>query len=118
MMQTTSDNTPLESAIYTGSVYHQRYLPKIHKFNYKIYLFWLNLDELSKIETKVKGFSCTATGFSAVRFKRDDDLGDSNITMQKAVVDKMNELSSEKLDGVVKLLGQVRTLGRYCSLVN
>ena len=34
----------IESAIYKGKVYHQRFKPTLHKFDYDIYLFWLKLE--------------------------------------------------------------------------
>ena len=33
-----------ESAIYRGKVFHQRFKPTTHKFDYDIYLFWLKLE--------------------------------------------------------------------------
>ncbi|HAU25904.1 MAG TPA: DUF1365 domain-containing protein, partial [Alteromonas australica] len=47
----------MESALYQGKVYHQRFLPTQHKFDYDIYLFWLQLDEIDELNTQLTHFS-------------------------------------------------------------
>lgn len=118
------DSLPLESGIYSGTVFHQRSIPKLHKFNYKIYLFWLKLSELEVLENKIRGFSQDKTGLCAVNFKRADYLGDANVPLEHAVLAKMNDLaatngeSSADLQGDIFFMGQVRTFGLYFSPVN
>jgi len=118
------DSPTLESGIYSGTVFHQRSIPKLHKFNYKIYLFWLKLSEVDMLEDTVKGFNQNKTGFCAVNFKRGDYLGDAKIPLEQAVLARMNELaagnaeSSGYLKGDIYFLGQVRTFGMYFSPVN
>lgn len=108
----------LESGIYTGSVFHQRSVPKLHKFDYKIYLFWLKLSELDSLSQHVSGFSQNKNGFSAVNFCRKDYLGKQETALEYSVLSKMNDLSDVDLDGDVFMLGQVRTFGLYFSPVN
>lgn len=110
--------SPLESAIYTGVVYHKRSIPKIHKFDYKIYLFWLKLSEINRVAEQVKGFSQNKTGWSLVNFSRNDYLGETHLSLEDAVLTKMNDLSNNFLTGEVFMLGQIRTLGLYFSPVN
>jgi DUF1365 family protein len=107
-----------ESGIYSGTVFHQRSVPKLHKFDYKIYLFWLKLSEVDSICRNVSGFSQNKTGFSVVNFRRSDYLGDPKVALEEATLSKMNELSDEPLQGDVFMLGQVRTFGLYFSPVN
>jgi DUF1365 family protein len=116
--QSNDVDTPLESSIYSGIVFHQRSIPKQHTFSYKIYLFWLKLSEIDQISQQVSGFSNNKKGLSTVNFKREDYLGDSNVPLQDAVLSRMNELSETELSGEVFLLGQVRTFGLYFSPVN
>lgn len=108
----------LESGIYTGKVFHRRSVPKVHTFDYKIYLFWLKLSEIDSICKNVSGFSQNKNGFSVVNFRRGDYLGDPKIELKDAVLNKINELSAEPLHGDVFMLGQVRTFGLYFSPVN
>lgn len=108
-----------ESAIYKGKVYHQRFKPTQHKFDYDIYLFWLKLDEeeLTTLSHELKCFS--AEGKARVRFKREDYLGDPSLSLRQAVLDRMTELNDgTSLYGDVFMLGQLRMWGWYFSPVN
>ncbi|MFT6269758.1 MAG: DUF1365 family protein [Alphaproteobacteria bacterium] len=115
----TNDSlTTIESGIYTGKVFHTRSVPKVHKFDYSIYLFWLKLKEVDLLATSVFGFSANKSGLSVVNFKREDYLGDPNTDLETAVLEKMNALSDDTISGNVYMLGQVRTFGLYFSPVN
>ena len=108
-----------ESAIYKGKVYHQRFKPTQHKFDYDIYLFWLKLDEeeLTTLSHELKYFS--AEGKARVRFKREDYLGDPSHSLRQAVLNRMIELNDgTPLSGDVFMLGQLRMWGWYFSPVN
>ena len=109
----------IESAIYKGKVYHQRFKPTQHKFDYDIYLFWLKLesDELNALSDTLTYFS--AHSKARVRFKREDYLGDPSISLKQAVLERMTELNGGKtLNGDVFMLGQLRMWGLYFSPVN
>lgn len=109
---------PHESAIYRGVVHHQRFVPKVHRFQYSIYLYWLKLSELESLSQNVKGLSINRAGFSAVKFLRADYLGDANTPLEEAVLERMSELHGSILSGDVFFLGQIRTFGWYFSPVN
>ena len=109
----------IESAIYKGKVYHQRFKPTQHKFDYDIYLFWLKLEseELNALSDTLKYFS--AHNKARVRFKREDYLGDPSISLKQAVLERMTELNGgQALSGDVFMLGQLRMWGLYFSPVN
>ncbi|MDT0628818.1 DUF1365 domain-containing protein [Alteromonas sp. W364] len=108
----------LESGIYHGIVHHQRFVPKIHRFNYRIYLYWLKLSELPTLNERVRGFSTEQKGFSPVKFLRPDFLGEPTLPIEEAVLQRMNELHGSHLEGEVFFLGQIRTFGWYFSPVN
>lgn len=109
----------IESAIYKGKVYHQRFKPTQHKFDYDIYLFWLKLES-----NELEALSSSLTHFSAhdkarVRFKREDYLGDASVSLKQAVLERMTELNNGiTLKGDVFMLGQLRMWGLYFSPVN
>lgn len=108
-----------ESALYKGKVYHQRFKPTQHKFDYDIYLFWLKLEteELATLSRELQYFS--AEGKARVRFKREDYLGDPSVSLREAVLDRMTELNEgNRLSGDVFMLGQLRMWGWYFSPVN
>jgi len=39
----------LNSAIYTGTVRHRRYTPKNHEFTYRVFMVYLDLQELDQV---------------------------------------------------------------------
>lgn len=106
----------IESAIYQGKVFHRRFMPTQHGFDYDLNLFWLKLSEIEELCAMVKGFSTQPT-FRA-RFKREDYLGDASVPLDKAVLSCIEKLKGERVSGDVFLLGQIRTLGLYFSPVN
>lgn len=106
----------MQSALYTGKVFHARHVPKKHSFSYSIFLFWLDLDEISDIEQQVSGFS--ASGWSPVRFRRTDYLDDNSDSLKENALSRMSELAGRRLEGKVFLLGQLRLWGLYFSPVN
>ena len=108
-----------ESAIYKGSVYHERFKPTKHKFVYDIYLFWLKLDEseLNALSKNLTHFSIRK--WARARFKRSDYLSDDGKPLKDAVLEKMTSLNGDiALDGDVFMLGQLRMWGLYFSPVN
>jgi DUF1365 family protein len=105
----------MHSALYKGSVFHSRFVPKKHAFTYQIFMLWLNLDEISEVE-KIKGFS--ASSWAPIRFKRSDYLGDPNVSLKQSVLLKASELAGTEVQGSVYLLSPLRTFGLYFSPVN
>ena len=106
----------VQSALYKGSVFHSRFVPKKHAFTYQIFLLWLNLDEIDLLEANVRGFS--AKSWAPLRFERNDYLGDADKPLKQSVLDKMSQLAQQPLMGTIYLLGQTRTFGLYFSPVN
>lgn len=106
----------MESALYTGKVFHQRFVPKRHGFSYNIFLLWLKLDEVEQLNQNLLGFS--SKGFAPLQFKRSDYLGDAQEPLQQSVLTKMSKLAGQALHGDVFFLGQVRNFAMYFSPVN
>lgn len=106
----------MESGIYTGTVFHERFYPTQHAFDYRIVMLWLHLDEIDEVNQNVRGFS--TSGFAPIQFKRSDYLGPTTLPLKKCVLDKMSELNGTTLEGDVFFLGQVRNFGIYFSPVN
>lgn len=120
----------MNSAIYLGAVRHRRFSPSTHNFSYPLYMLALDLDELELVENKVNIFS--SKKFSPLRFKRNDYIGDFDLSLKQAVLNKVNQLKLEQLpeqrsqeqvkvshqiDKVI-MFGQVRCFGIYFSPVN
>ena len=113
----SESDSELNSALYTGQVHHCRYTPNIHEFNYPIYMFSLDLDEIEKIESSIRFFSSRA--FSPLRFNRTDYLGDPQQDLKQSVLSEVSQLggNTSQIDQII-LLGQVRCFGLYFSPVN
>jgi len=99
----------LNSAIYKGFVRHRRRVPKRHEFTYKVFMMYLDLDELSLV-TKL---SClwSSKPWSLARFKRDDFHGDPAIGLKEAVIQTVELNSGESFDGRVCMLSNWRYFG-------
>lgn len=50
------DMNTLRSALYDCRVMHRRLKPKLHHFNYRMFYFALDLDELDEVAKRVRGF--------------------------------------------------------------
>lgn len=106
----------MNSALYTGTVYHQRNFPKSHKFKYKLFMLLLDLDELNTIFDRYWLWSTNAPSFAY--FCRKDHLGGPNIELKQAVYDLVKNRINLELNGPVRLLTQFRYLGYGFSPVN
>lgn len=106
----------LESAIYRGTVWHERVNPTKHAFQYDIALFWLKLSEIEGLDT-LNGLHINRKGW--LSFMRKDYCAPHISDLQTAILAKANTLSDgEEITGEVFFLGQTRTLNVYFSPVN
>jgi uncharacterized protein len=99
----------LQSCLYVGTVRHRRFHPIQHRFQYRLFLVFLDLDEL---ETAFHGRWLWSTRRPAwAWFRREDHLGDP----QRPLIDCVRELASQRLgrclNGPVRLLTHLRYLG-------
>lgn len=122
-MGSSKDNAPsknfspeFNSCLYIGETYHERFVPKNHKFTYKIMMFWLDLDEVEQLDEKLKLFSNKK--FNWIQYKRSDFLKNNTTNLQDEVLQKMSSLTDETLTGKVFLLSPLRISGMYFSPVN
>jgi uncharacterized protein len=106
----------MQSAMYVGEVAHERHIPKIHRFKYPLFMWFLNLDELDELPELGPWFSTKGRALS--RLCRRDYLGDSGVSLADAVRARMQEITGEPVSGGVYGLMHMRTLGLYFSLVN
>lgn len=97
------------SRIYRGWLTHRRLEPRRHEFRYRVWMAWLDLDELPMLFDGVPGFS--ARGPALARFRRDDYLAPHDIPLKQAVRDALVQQLGEAPDGRICLLTQLRVLG-------
>ena len=106
----------MKSALYVGTVMHQRYIPRQHRFRYPFFMWLLNLDELEHQPDIGRWFSVRR--FALSRFHRPDYLGAVEEPLHHSVKRRMAELTGKPVSGHVCGLLNLRTLGLYFSPVN
>ena len=85
------------SAIYEGTVSHARRGPRAHAFSYRMYMLYLDLDELP--------------GMGLASYRREDFLGDATRDLATEVLDRVEKELGFRPTGPVRLLTHVRSLG-------
>ena len=104
----------LNSRLFVGHVRHRRFTPIEHRINYALFMPAIDLDELSTLEKKNRGFG--QRWWHWARWCRDDYLGEGSLKV--AVQEKVTELTGEQLTGKVIAVCHLRYLGLYFSPVN
>jgi hypothetical protein len=101
----------MRSALYRGRVSHARHRPERHVFGYRLGMFALDLDELSRV---FAGRWLWSVGRpNLMSFRREDYLGDPQTPLDEAVRDRVQDELGWRPEGSVVLLTQLRCLG-YC----
>lgn len=95
------------SAIYEGWVQHHRVTPREHVFRYRMFMLYLDLDELPDLFAKRWLWSLDRPNLAQVR--RRDYFGDPRIPLDTAVRDRVEAESGVRPIGPIRLL----THGRY-----
>ena len=99
------------SGIYEGHVRHRRLSPAEHRFQYGLYLLYLDLDELPSLLKG--GFGLSQARFSPASFCRQDHLGDPVIPLADSVRDLVKERTGWIPTGPIRLLTLLRCFGYY-----
>jgi len=97
------------SAIYEGRVEHERTGPRRHAFRNRLFLMYLDLDELPEL---FRGRWLWSVGRpNLVWFRRADYLGPPERELREAVLDRVEEELGRRPRGPVRMLSHLRTLG-------
>jgi DUF1365 family protein len=100
---------PLESAIYEGSVRHRRFGPVSREFSYRIFMVYLDLDEVGEAMAIHPLWSTRPR--SPVRFHRADYLGPAVLPLDVCVRDTVERQTGTRPMGPVRMLTNLRYLG-------
>jgi len=96
------------SALYVGGLSHVRRQGPQHAFEHRLYMLYLDLDELPGLElSPVLGVEA----FGLLSFRRRDYRGDVSRPLKQVVLDDVERVLHERPSGPVRLLTQVRSLG-------
>lgn len=97
------------SAIYEGRVRHRRRQPRAHAFRYRVFMLYLDLDEL---DTVFRGrWLWSARRPAPARFRRADYLGDARVPLKQAVGDLVEARTGRRPAGPIRLLTNLRYFG-------
>lgn len=99
----------MKSAIYRGTVVHQRITPKAHRFQYSVAMLYLDLAE---VDTLLQG----SWGWSARRpalgwFRRRDFFVSADSSLDEAVRQRIAEETGERFAGSIRMLTNLRYFG-------
>ena len=101
----------MDSCIYEGRVRHTRRTPAEHSFDYRLFLMYLDLDELPRLFEK-RWFWSTSRAALA-RFRRSDHIGDAEQSLGDSVRALVKSETGRRPDGPIRLLTNLSYFG-YC----
>jgi len=97
------------SSIYTGTVMHKRFKPKVHAFNYKVFSLLIDLSELDMLDKSLKLFSYNK--FNIISFYSKDHGPRDGSSLKKWVLGNLQKNNIEIKDIQIKLLCYPRIFG-------
>ncbi len=101
----------MDSCIYEGQVRHTRTQPREHRFSYRLFMMYLDLDELPALFDRHWFWSVSRPALA--RFRREHHLGDSRQTLKDSVKFLVHEATGEAATGPIRLLTNLSYFG-YC----
>jgi len=97
------------SAIYTGTVRHRRLGKILHHFRYRVFMMYLDLDELPTVLSRSRLWS--GKGPALAWFRRQDYLDPDIESLDAAVRQRVFKASGEKPTGPIRVLTNLRYFG-------
>jgi DUF1365 family protein len=97
------------SAVYEGWVRHRRFEPVEHSFRYRLFLMYLDLEELPGTLDPFPLWS--ARRAAPARFRRADFMGDRSRPLAECARDEVEQATGRRPAGPVRLLANLRYLG-------
>ena len=101
----------MDSCIYEGRVRHTRSTPATHQFSYRLFMMYLDLDELPTLFGRRWFWSASRPALA--RFRRSDHLGPDKQPVGDAVRDLVERETGRRPDGPIRLLTNLSYFG-YC----
>jgi DUF1365 family protein len=99
----------LHSALYVGRLRHRRYRPRPHTFAYRLFMTYLDLDELPELFARRWLRRCARAG--VIGFRRGDYLGDPGQPLPDAVRARVAEQIGRRPSGPIRMLTHLRQFG-------
>ena len=97
------------SHIYTGTVIHKRFKPKLHTFNYNVFSLLIDLSEVDLLDRTLKIFSYNK--FNIISFFNKDHGPRDGSSLKNWVIDNLKKNNIESNNIQIKLLCYPRIFG-------
>jgi DUF1365 family protein len=97
------------SSLYFGQVRHRRFRPTPHAFEYRLFMLYLDLDELPELFKRHWLWSYQRA--NVAWFRRADHLGDPQVPLDTAVRDTVERAGAPRPKGRIRLLTHLRYFG-------
>jgi uncharacterized protein len=104
------------SAVYEGWVRHRRFEPIEHSFRYRLFLMYLDLDELPGVLDPFPLFSARRP--APAHFRRSDYMGDPQRSLAECTRDVVEAATGSRPAGPVRLLANLCYLGHVFNPVS
>ena len=91
----------MNSCIYVGRVSHHRYRPKPHRFQYRLFMMYLDLDELPGLFDRYWLWSVRRSALA--RFRRKDHLGDEQQPLSESGRELVKQQTGTRPEGPNRL---------------
>ncbi|RYF75115.1 MAG: DUF1365 family protein, partial [Comamonadaceae bacterium] len=96
------------SALYTGSVMHQRLRPRRHRLRYGVYSLLIDLDELPALHDRLRWFSVNRLNLFSWHER---DYGDGAASGLRTYIEAQLRAANLRPGGAIHLLTMPRILG-------
>jgi uncharacterized protein len=100
---------PPASCLYEGTVRHRRRGPVPDEFTQRLFMTYLDLDELPELFDGSRSWSARRPALAW--FRRADYLGDARLPLRDAVQELVAQRTGRRPEGPVRLLTHLRYLG-------
>ena len=101
----------MKSGIYEGTIRHRRMRPVGNRFQYRLFLMYLDLAELPELFDPYRFWSIEKKNIAT--FRRRDHLGDPEVSLTHTVRDLVAARLGRRPSGPIRMLTHLRYFG-YC----
>ncbi len=81
----------MNSSLYKATVMHHRLLPKKHRFNYNVFMFYVDVDEIDLLHKKLVFFSREKFNFFSFRKKDHIQFDDKKATVRQNIINFLQQ---------------------------
>ncbi len=99
----------MHSAIYEGTIQHRRFIPVKNHFKYRIFMLYLDLDELNEVFDSSRFWSIEKRNIAV--FRRSDHLGNPDIPLVDSIRELVYKKTGLEVSGPVRMLTHLRYFG-------